>query len=337
VVGYLALSEHGDVLHTGPVGGRRTEVMIADTSYKSFYDVRHPPFGLGLDPHFLYLAHSHRAALDLLERGVHEQQPVMLLTGEVGTGKTTLVHVLRHELRDRVDVACVVHPLPIVAGVVATIMNALGAVPTASRKADLFAELASVVAARRARGRPVLLVVDEAQALSPGVLAELCAVSELMPLLLVGQPELETCLALPELARLQQRVTVRATLTSLTRLETKLYLEHRLRAVGAPPDFQFPAGAVDRIFERSGGVPRMINHLGHATLLAGSATRTRRLTPEIVDQGYKQFVSLDTPPRGTARSWDTQRLSRTAQLTVLVVLTGLLAVALTVVPRGLLP
>ena len=311
--------------------------MMVDASYKSFYDVRHAPFGLGLDPHFLYLAHPHRAALDLLERGVQERQPVMLLTGEVGTGKTTLVHVLRHELRDRVDVACVVHPVPTITGVVAIIMNALGAVASGNRKADLFAELASVVSARRARGREILLVVDEAQALSPDVLAELCAVSELMPLLLVGQPDLETRLALPELARLHERVTMRATLDSLTRTETKLYLEHRLRSVGAPPDFRFPPRAVDRIFRHSGGIPRVINHLGHATLLAGSATKTRRLTPDVVELGFKEFVSFDTPPRGTARAWNAQRLTRTAQLTVLALLSGLLAVALTVLPRGLFP
>jgi general secretion pathway protein A len=158
-----------------------------------------------------------------------------------------------------------------------------------------------------------------------------------MPLVLVGQPDLETRLTLPELARLEQRITVRATLTSLTRAETKVYLEHRLRSVGAPPDFHFPPGAVDRIFERSSGIPRMINHLAHATLLAGSATKARHLTAEIVEQGFRAFVSFDTPPRGLAKRWNPRRLTRTAQLTVLAMLAGLLGVALALVPRGLLP
>jgi general secretion pathway protein A len=312
--------------------------MIVDASYKAFYDVRHPPFGLGLDPHFLYLAQSHRAALDQLVRGVHDRRPIMALIGDIGTGKTTLVHVLRHELRERVDVVSVVQPLPVI-GLVATVIIALGASPVASRKADLFAELASVVAARRGRGRDVLVVVDEAQALSPAVLAEVGGLSDLVPLLLVGQPDLDARLALPELVRLKQRVAVRAMLRPLTPIETKLYLEHRLRSVGAPPDFYFPSGAVERIFKHSGGVPRVINHLAHAAMLAGSATRSRRLTPELVDQGFQELVSFDTQPRRPAapRPWDTRRLARTAQLTVLAVLTGLLGVALAVVPRDLLP
>ncbi|HEY3068411.1 MAG TPA: AAA family ATPase [Methylomirabilota bacterium] len=312
--------------------------MIVDASYKAFYDVRHSPFGFGLDPHFLYLAQSHRTALDLLVRGVNERRPIMVLTGEIGTGKTTVVHVLRHELRERVDVVSVVQPLP-VSGLVATVINALGGVPTASRKADLLAELASIVEARRARGQDVLVVVDEAQALTSAVLAELGGLSDLVPLLLVGQPKLDTLLALPELTRLKQRVAVRATLRPLTQIETKLYLEHRLRSVGAPPDFYFPTSVVERIFRHSGGIPRVINHLGHATLLAGSAAKSRRLTPEIVEQGFLELVSFDTePPRRTPpRPWDTRRITRTAQLTVLAVLTGIIGFALAVVPRGLLP
>jgi len=304
---------------------------------------RQRAFALTPDPAFLYLAQSHRAALESLRAGVDEGAAFMVLTGEVGTGKTTILRALCAGLPDTVTSAFVVNPVLSFPDILFTLLSELGQEPASMRKADLLADFAKFLVTEHGRGRTVLVIVDEAQHLSAPVVEDLLMLSDLdsdasrlIHFLLSGQPELTTMLERPEVRQLQRRVTVRTALRPLTRAETAAYIAHRLRSARVSAACRFTTEAVDRIFELSEGIPRMINHVCQSALEAGHRAGTSVIRGETVDLGSPHLLERRTAaapeiiPRRRVRT-----LVRVAEVTVLAILVTILGLALAFVPRSI--
>ncbi|MBI3304587.1 MAG: AAA family ATPase, partial [Deltaproteobacteria bacterium] len=265
--------------------------------YEEFYGFRDNPFRLTPDPDYLFLSANHQEALGHLLFGVSEGSGVVVITGEVGTGKTTLLRTLVRNLDARTTVAYIFNPALSALELLQTINADLGLPATSTSKKELIDELNRFLLDQQAAGRRVVVIVDEAQDLEPGVLEQLRLLSnletereKLLQIMLVGQPELRNMLARPELAQLDQRVTLRWHLGPLNAEETAAYVRHRVRlaAEGREP-VRFTPGALRQVYSFSRGVPRVINVLCHRALLIGYTREEHQLSRAVVRQAAKEL------------------------------------------------
>jgi putative secretion ATPase (PEP-CTERM system associated) len=252
--------------------------------YERFYNLRERPFALSPDPDYIYPSRVHREALDYLRYGIETHAGFVMVTGEIGSGKTTMLQTVLRGLDDRTIVARIVNTMLEPRELLETVMIDLGLDPSGKSKPVLLRDLARFLIDQRMAGRLVLIVVDEAQNLSHATLEEIRMLSnleteksKLLQIVLIGQPELRDTLALDQLAQLRQRITVSYHLRSMDAPETTEYIHHRLRraALGAP--LQFPSDVTHLVFERSGGVPRFINIICDAMLVFGYAAEQRAI------------------------------------------------------------
>jgi general secretion pathway protein A len=281
--------------------------MGAGTLYQQLYGLRGRPFSLTPDPDFLYLSPQHREALEALLYGLHEGLGFTVLSGEAGTGKTTLVHALLMRLPDTVTTAYLVNPRLSVEEILASILNDVGVRPQSTGKADLLGQLHRFLLEHHALGREVLVIFDEAQNLTAPLLEEIRMLSnletsnaKLLHILLVGQPELDVLLEMPQLRALNQRLGARARLRPLAAVETGVYIHHRLRAAGAGSGCGFTPQAVGRVFRYSRGIPRLINQVCHAALIAGYVEGACRISPEMVQRGWRELAAAPSQVGATS-------------------------------------
>ncbi len=278
--------------------------------YTSFFGLNEKPFSITPDPRYLFMSERHGEALAHLVYGVTESGGFVQLTGEVGTGKTTLVRtLLQNRLPDNADVAVVLNPQISVKEFLATIVEELSVengVDTDSIKSMTDALNAYLLKAH-AEGRRVILIVDEAQNLSPNVLEQVrlltnleTAKQKLLQIILIGQPELRELLARNDLRQLAQRITGRYHLEPLSRKETEAYIHHRLQVAGALSDV-FDAAAMRTVFKLSQGVPRLINVICDRALLGAYARESRRVTRSIVRRAASEIAG--TEDIATWRRW----------------------------------
>ncbi len=249
--------------------------------YTSFFGLNEKPFAITPDPRYLYLSERHTEALAHLTYGISEAGGFIQLTGEVGTGKTTVLRSLLQQLPPHCDVALILNPRVTPAEFLLTICDELHVqvpVTAVGSLKFLVDQLTHYLLDAHGRSRRVVLMVDEAQNLDADVLEQVrlltnleTATQKLLQIILIGQPELRAVLAKPELRQLAQRVTGRYHLEALRRSETLAYIRHRLRVAGATRDL-FTAGALREIHRLSGGVPRIINVIADRALL-GAYTR----------------------------------------------------------------
>jgi general secretion pathway protein A len=267
--------------------------------YETFYNLKEKPFNLTPDPRFIYFTEKHCEALANLVYGIRERKGFLVLTGEVGTGKTTLVNALLDTLeRTGVLSAFIFNPLL-----------------TSTEFFEYLMKLNSILLERYRAGQVTVLVVDEAQNLSHELLEEIrlltnleTATEKLLQIVLVGQPELNLKLNTPELRQLKQRVSLRCTLEPLSLAETKEYIRTRMEIAGLPDQAVFPEQAVAEIHRFSAGIPRLINIICDNALLTGYASDSRIISVEIIREvsedldligGHSQQFSKTVRPKST--------------------------------------
>lgn len=247
--------------------------------YETFYGLRENPFQVTPDPHFLYLGERHREALARLIYGVQEKKGFMVITGEVGTGKTTLIHCLLQTFNGngRTRTAFLFNPLLSSRDFLQYILKDLGLTPQGGTKADYLHTLYEYLLQAYKRQEKVVLIVDEAQGLNPALLEEIrllsnleTSKSKLLQIILSGQPELEKNLSLRKCRQIRQRVNLWYRLKPLSLQDTKVYIQKRLQIAGAQT-LLFTEKAIREIYSRSGGIPRLINILCDNSLLSGYA------------------------------------------------------------------
>ncbi len=256
--------------------------------YREFYNLAERPFELTPDARYVYLSAHHREALAHLKYGVEERKGFIQLTGEVGTGKTTMLDVLISELDASTTIAKLSYTTIDELDLLRLLARGFGIEGEASSKAMILNLLSERLSTWSTEGRNAAFVVDEAQNLSLPVLEEIRLLSNLrangrlsLQIILAGQPELREKLDATELRQLRQRIGVRYHLTPLSRQETGEYVAHRM-AVAGSQERVFDAAAIGAIYDYSQGVPRVINMVCDRALLAGYAENRRRVTSDLV-------------------------------------------------------
>ena len=244
--------------------------------YQGFFGLRELPFNITPDPRFLYLSPTHQEALRHLRYGIAEKKGFIVLVGEVGCGKTTLCRKFLTELDPQhYDTALVLNPRVTETQMLKAILTELGEPNLARSKNDLVAQMNQVLLDRIAKGREIVLIIDEAQNLEVGVLEQVRLLSnletdrqKLLQIVLMGQPELKEILARRELRQLRQRILVHCELQPLSETDTRQYVQHRLSLAGANGRPTFTRWALRSIHQRSCGVPRVVNTLCDRALLS---------------------------------------------------------------------
>jgi general secretion pathway protein A len=278
--------------------------------YLRFYGLREKPFNPTPDPRFLYLTTAHREALAQLEYGVKERRGFIVLTGEVGTGKTTLLRTLLDRLESTTECAFVFNSMMSFDEILAYVVEDFGIVGSGNSHAHRLVALNHYLTERVRRGLNTVLIIDEAQNLDAAALEQVRLLSnfettneKLLQILLVGQPELKAKLALPELRQLKQRIGLRCSIHPLSPANTAEYIHHRLAVAGqgdpttgTPALEIFTRGAVERICAYSGGIPRVVNLVCDHCLLVGYADQKRVIDVRVAEEAIDYLEERETLP-----------------------------------------
>ncbi|EDN69078.1 Peptidoglycan-binding domain 1 [Beggiatoa sp. PS] len=263
--------------------------------YTAHFGLNAAPFSITPDPHYLYLSVRHREALAHLLYGVNEGPGFVLLTGEVGTGKTTLCRSLIEQLPENVDVALLLNPRVTSVELLATLFDELRISYTTNfTLKDFIDQLNSYLLTAHAVDRRTVLILDEAQNLSTDVLEQVrlltnleTSAQKLLQIILVGQPELNQLLKRNNLRQLAQRITARYHLLPLSLKDTQAYINHRLAISGAKSPL-FTEAATRRVYRYSSGVPRLINIICDRALLGGYVNNENPIDTHIVRKAVQE-------------------------------------------------
>ncbi|MGH8497397.1 MAG: AAA family ATPase [Methylococcales bacterium] len=278
--------------------------------YAEFFQLKEAPFSIAPNPRYLFMSERHREALALLLYGVVNGNGFVALTGEVGTGKTTLCNCLLNQLPDNVDLALLLNPRVNAEELLATLCDELEiAYPEGSASLKVLLDALTLHLLRvHARGRNTVLLIDEAQNLSIQVLEQIRLLTnletndtKLLQIVLVGQPELNQLLAQKNLRQLNQRITARYHINSLSLADCFAYIEHRLRVAGSSYPV-FSRRAVKKVFQFSGGIPRLINIICDRAMLGAYSLGTHRVEAKIVSKAAGE-VLLPGPSRSDRYSY----------------------------------
>jgi len=272
--------------------------------YKSFYGLKEHPFNVNPDPRFLFLTKQIEEALTGLMYGIQTRKGFITLTGEVGTGKTTLVNRLLDWLHHRKSRTAFLFNSRINSNQLFDFILAEFDIPCDSKsKSQQLMKLNSWLLDRYRTGETVVLIIDEAQNLTYPVMEEIrlltnleTSTEKLLQIILSGQPELEEKLKLPQLRQLRQRIMLRCKTAALSKEQTQSYIVERLKIAGAPDDAIFSAAAVDAIHIYSLGIPRVINLLCEHSLVNGFVEQQRPIQPKIVEEVAREFQLDEVEP-----------------------------------------
>ena len=277
--------------------------------YETYYGFTEKPFSLTPDPKYLYRSQSHGDAFDLLQYAISRREGFVVVTGDIGTGKTTLCRALLERIDRATFTALVLNPFVSEEELLKRILQDFGVISRADARAgrlsgitkqELIDTLYDFLLGLIPLKANAVLIIDEAQNLPLGILEQIRILSnletdkdKLLQIILVGQLELQGLLRSPRLRQLDQRVSIRYELQPLDRDAAGAYVSHRVAIAGGSASVTFTARALDRVHELSGGIPRLINLLCDRALLAGFSLRTNRILPEMVDHAAE---GLDLQP-----------------------------------------
>jgi general secretion pathway protein A len=312
--------------------------------YEEFYGFGEKPFSLTPDPKYLYKSESHANAFELLQYAIRRREGFVVVTGDIGTGKTTLCRAILEQLDRKTFTALVLNPFLSEEDLLRLILQDFGVVSREEikrgwlagvSKQELIDTLNDFLLSLQPLGAGALLIIDEAQNLPLQVLEQIRILSnlethkeKLLQIVLVGQLNLKGLLRAPELRQLDQRVSIRYELKPLTREETAAYVAHRLTIAGGGAQVSFTSKALERVHRFSGGIPRLINLICDRALLGGYSQRATRIVPQMVTDAAH---GLDlAPAQGSRLTW----LKRASLFTAgaLVVAAAAAAVATYVTP-----
>lgn len=271
--------------------------------YHDFFGLKEPAFSIAVNPRYLFMSDQHREALAHLLYGIQNGGFVML-TGEVGTGKTTIIRCLLEQLPPNTDMAIILNPMGSAPELLSTICDELGIGYIADELTvkNLTDALNQFLLDNHRKGRKTVLLIDEAQLLKVPVLEQIrlltnleTTTEKLLQIMLVGQPELKKLLARPALRQLSQRITARFHLEALSLPETKAYIAHRLKIAGLP-DHQrpFSDAMIKKIHQFSGGIPRLINVISERLLLGAYAQNHHHIDKQIFAAAVKEVAGTAT-------------------------------------------
>ncbi|HEY2989024.1 MAG TPA: AAA family ATPase [Candidatus Binatia bacterium] len=284
--------------------------------YLNFYGLKQKPFNPTPDPRFLYLTPSHREALAQILYGVQEGKGFIVLTGEVGTGKTTLIQTLLRRLDERTEAAFIFNSKLPFEAIVEYMLRDFGITDSLLTQSQQLFALNNFLIERRRAGQNTLLIIDEAQNLDTSALEQVRLLSnfetptdKLLQIFLAGQPELQVKLDLPELRQLKQRIALRSVIRQLTPDETYDYVHHRLRIAGGRTDI-FTDAALNRIAKYARGTPRLVNIVCDHSLLFGYAEQKRRIDRDTIDQVVAYLEQGERPQQTQRRSRSGWRMAR---------------------------
>ncbi len=255
--------------------------------YKAFYGFKEKPFTLSPDPSFLYLSKQHETALTMLKYGLQSEAGISVITGEVGSGKTTLIRAILQGLDDNVDVGLISNAHNAFGDLMQWVLMAFNISTEAQDKAGRYQLLTDFIISNYAKNRKTILIIDEAQNMDVDTLEELRLISNInadkhlvIQLVLVGQPELLALMQRHDLRQLAQRVSVDYKLKALGYMETVAYIKHRLVTAGGEENI-FDKYAIAAVFYHSGGIPRLINMLCDFALVYGFSEELKQINLDI--------------------------------------------------------
>jgi len=271
--------------------------------YESFFGLREPAFNLAPDPRFLWLSDTHEEGLAALVYGITRRKGFMLLTGEVGTGKTTLLRAALDQIPTDTDVALVLNTSDLSPLDLLRLVANEFRLPASDSKVDHVIALNRFLLAQLEAGQNTVLIIDEAQNLDARLLEEVRLLSnletdteKLLQIVLTGQPELREKLAAPELRQLRQRVAIEHHIQQLQPDEVMAYLHHRIDVAGGDYDEIFQPGVDMAFYEYSGGCPRLISLLADRVLLSAFAKELRPIPAALVEKKAKEMAEARLAP-----------------------------------------
>lgn len=273
--------------------------------YNNYFGFKEAPFSISPDPQFLYMSDRHREALAHLIYGIKTDGGFVLLTGEVGTGKTTVCQCLLGQVPENSEIAFVYNPKLSVVELLATLCDELGITyPQGNRSNKVFIDaLNAFLLKAHSQGRKTVLIIDEAQNLQIDVLEQLRLLTnlethkqKLLQVILLGQPELKQMLEQPELRQLSQRITARYHLEPLSKNEIQAYVSHRLSVAGVDRPI-FPPSMANKLYQLSGGVPRLINLLCDRALLGAYAKDEHEISPALLNAAAQEVFGKKLKPQ----------------------------------------
>ena len=292
--------------------------------YRPYFGFAEPPFSIAPDPRFLFLSQRHQEALAHLLYGVNSDGGFVLLTGEVGSGKTTLCRCLLEQLPENCDVAYIFNPRLSVEELLSTICSEIGiGCPPGNTSIKVFIDLINThLLNAHANGRRTLLIIDEAQNLATDVLEQMRLLTnletnqrKLLQIILIGQPELAILLERKELRQLSQRIVARYHLDPLSRVEVAAYVRHRLELSGGKSHL-IPESLMGTLFRLSAGVPRVINVLCDRALLGAYVQGKERVDKATLKQAAREVLPGKIGPFGR-KGWNWPLYALAASLAML--------------------
>jgi general secretion pathway protein A len=306
--------------------------------YEGYYGFSEEPFSLTPDPKYLFRSQSHGDAFDLLQYAIRRREGFVVVTGEIGTGKTTLCRAVLERIDRATFTALVLNPFLSEEDLLKRILEDFGVISREDVKAgrlnqvskqNLIEALNEFLLGLVPLKASAVLIIDEAQNLPLAVLEQIRILSnletdkeKLLQIILVGQLELQSLLRSPELRQLDQRISIRYELEPLDREAVGAYVAHRLAIAGGSAAVTFTTKALDRVHRLSGGIPRLINLICDRALFAGCSERTNRIGPAMIEAAA---ASLDLRPRRFhrwSRWWSRSRLASAAAAVLLAFVTG---------------